>query len=136
VATDVLGEGAPCAVILFDVCEPRRSSALGMRAGLTESELPSVGTVPPELWGDEDAGVFVEPVCLFGGSTVWRAGAFDAFIEAVADNRVSGLFAALETGSVYAPYDGGADLFFTTGRERDLARERYDGWLSSRPDGL
>ena len=56
--------------------------------------------------------------------------------EAVADNRVSGLFAALETGSVYAPYDGGADLFFPTGWERDLARERYDGWLSSRPDGL
>jgi len=135
VATDLLGEGAPCAAVLFDVCDPQRGSALGARAGLTESELPRVGTLPPELWG-EDKGLFVEPVCLFGGSTVWRAGAFDIFIAAVAQDRVRGLFAALETSAVYAPYDGGADLIFPTTWERDLARERYEGWLSSRQDGL
>jgi hypothetical protein len=135
VATDLLGEGGACAVVLFDVCDPQRSSALGARAGLTESELARVGSLPPALW-DEDEGVFVEPVCLFGGSTVWRAGGFDAFIAAVADDRVRGLFVALETGAVYAPYDGGADLIFPTSWQRDLARDRYEGWLSSRHDGL
>ena len=119
VATDLLGEGAACGVVLFDVCDPQRSSALGARAGLTEAELPRVASLPPDLW-DEDDGVFTEPVCLFGGSTVWRTGAFDAFIAAVADARVSGMFAAFETGAVYAPYDGGADLFFPTTWERDL----------------
>ena len=135
VATDILGEGAACGVVLFDVCNPQRSSALGARAGLTESELPRVGSLPPELWDDED-GVFAEPVCLFGGLTVWRTGAFDGFIAAVAAGQVSGLLAAFETGAVYAPYDGGADLFFPTTWERDRARERYGGWLSSRTDGL
>jgi hypothetical protein len=125
-------------MILFDVCEPRRSSALGVQAGLTESELPRVGTLPPEPW-DEDDGEFVEPVCLFGCSTAWRAGAFHAFIEAVAGNRVSGLFAALETGSVYAPYDGGADLFFSHGlgaRPGARALRRLALLSSGRPVGL
>src|SRR5262245_17461597 len=79
VATDLLGAGARCAVVLFDVCDPARNAALGARAALTESELPTVGPLPPELWDDDD-GVFAEPVCLFGGSTVWHPGGFDAFI--------------------------------------------------------
>jgi len=43
---------------------------------------------------------------------------------------------ALDTGAVYAPYDGGADLFFPSTWERDLARDRYRAWLSRDPGGL
>jgi hypothetical protein len=75
-------------------------------------------------------------MCLLGGATTWRRGAFDAFITAVADDSVSGLVVSLETGAVYAPYDGGADLLFPSSWERDLAHERYADWRSAREDGL
>jgi hypothetical protein len=40
------------------------------------------------------------------------------------------------TGRVYAPYDGGADLFVETEAERDALRTKYSGWLSTHPSGL
>lgn len=135
VATDLLGEGAPCAVVVFHACDVEKSSGLGVRTGLTQAELPRIGKLPSELW-DADHGVFVEPVCLFGGAVTWRSGAFDAFVSAVADNQVCGLIAAVDTGAVYAPYDGGADLFFPSTWERDAARSRYRQWLSEHPEGL
>ena len=135
VATDLLGEDAPCVAVLFKACRAEQRGGLGKLAGLTDADLPMIGTLPPELW-DEHEGIFVEPVCLFGGATTWRAGAFNAFISAVADGRVSGLLVALGTGAAYAPYDGGADLFFTTTWERDLARDRYRAWLSQQSSGM
>jgi hypothetical protein len=135
VATDMLGEGTTCAALLYAACDGRYASSLGPDSGLTNAALPRIARLPAALW-DEDTGLFVEPVCLFGGATEWRAGAFNAFIGAVADDRVAGLLVSLATGAVYAPYDGGADLFFPTSWERDLARERYANWLSSREDGL
>ena len=46
------------------------------------------------------------------------------------------LFANLENGQIYAPYDGGADLVFPP--ERDVAdvKTRFTAWLSVRADGL
>jgi hypothetical protein len=40
------------------------------------------------------------------------------------------------TGRVYAPYDGGADLFLSSESERDQYREKYSAWLSAHPSGL
>ncbi len=40
------------------------------------------------------------------------------------------------TGEVFAPYDGGVDVVFSSVERRDLHRQRFSAWLSSRPDGL
>lgn len=39
-------------------------------------------------------------------------------------------------GQLYAPYEGGADLFFHRFCEHDDALRRFRPWLSPRPDGL
>ena len=134
VADDLLGDGTPCAVLVFEACDVKWIDELGARAGLTDGALPQITSLPSALWNDAD-GV-AGPVCLFGGSVTWRRGTFDGFICAVADDRVAGLLVEFDRGRVYAPYDGGADLFFATEAERDVARERYRAWLSSHPGGL
>jgi hypothetical protein len=67
----------------------------------------------------------------------WRAGAFDALIRATADDAgPRWLLAAVGADRVYAPYDGGADLFLPTRRDRDAWRTRFAPWLSAEPSGL
>jgi hypothetical protein len=46
------------------------------------------------------------------------------------------LFVALDSGRVYSPYDGGADLFFEHSEARDATRAELSAWVSRRPDGL
>jgi hypothetical protein len=46
------------------------------------------------------------------------------------------LFFAMDSGLVYSPYDGGADLFFESTATRDSAKIELVGWLSERADGL
>jgi hypothetical protein len=67
----------------------------------------------------------------------WQPGALDDVLADVA-NALLGpfLIVAETTGRVYAPYDGGADLFLGSETERDAFRQRYQAWLSSHPSGL
>jgi hypothetical protein len=41
-----------------------------------------------------------------------------------------------QTGSVFAPYDGGFDLFLRSQSEVEFLKARHSGWLSQHPDGL
>ncbi|MES2950943.1 MAG: hypothetical protein V4858_20605 [Pseudomonadota bacterium] len=67
----------------------------------------------------------------------WRTGAFDELILMCADG-IAGpyLFASTEGGSAYAPYDGGADLFFSSADAVSKAREKFSSWLSTTESGL
>ena len=47
-----------------------------------------------------------------------------------------GILLNCRSGSVYAPYDGGADLIYDSTFSRDVARERFAEWLPSTSDGL
>ncbi len=94
-----------------------------------------LGLLPSWLWED-DSGFFTGPVGLFGAVVTWRRGAFDSFIGAAANDEIRGLALGNATGQVYAPYDGGADLFFPAVANRTEATRRYAAWLSTRPDGL
>ena len=69
--------------------------------------------------------------------TRWDAARYAALLRDVADDRTGPvLFYAVGQGRAFAPYDGGADLFFETEVARDAARRRYGAWLSLHPDGL
>jgi hypothetical protein len=135
VADDVVGAGSLCAVLVLHTCKGRGADTVGRAAGLTDGALPLVAALPAEL-SDEERGVFAAPMCLFGMQTTWSRGGFDRFITEVAEDRSNGVVVCLQSGRVYAPYDGGADLFYLTEHERDLARVRHRAWASARDDGL
>jgi hypothetical protein len=68
---------------------------------------------------------------------VWRPGDFDRILTACADDRTGPLlFVNLERGTAFAPYDGGADVFFDSPASVAAHRQTWSAWLSPRPDGL
>ena len=67
----------------------------------------------------------------------WRTGYFDSFIQKVADDELSSsIFMDCLSGDVYAPYDGGADVFIHEQQKRVDIRERFTAWLSPFEGGL
>jgi len=68
---------------------------------------------------------------------VWESHAFDDLLMLIADNIVANvLFVNEGRASVYAPYDGGADIIASSPSERDNMRQTYASWLSKEPTGL
>jgi hypothetical protein len=143
VATALLGDGEPC--LLFAV----RFAAEGqeMPEPFQDEMEALLGVRPTSLgraregWPGQDAlkahDYEVDAVWLLTTELRWQRGGQDPLLRVIANDELRGvLFAAQETGRVYAPYDGGADLFFRTPEERDAARERYRAWLSRHPAGL
>jgi hypothetical protein len=133
-ATEVLGDGAACVLVTVDGVEPAvAGDAVGERQlrSLRPEPLVSVVVEEPE---DGEEPYFTH---LQAARFVWRSGALDLVLTDVANNvRWLLLVMSERTGHVFAPYDGGADLFVASERQRDRLAERYAGWLSSRPDGL
>lgn len=134
VATYVLGPESSCALLLLCECRsvPR---LLEEGCGLDTNSLFNLGPLAEEWWADE-TGVFATPMCLVGGPAIWHQGTFDRFFFMTAQNKVRGLLVERERGQVVAPYDGGADLFFATSWERDVAKDHFAPWLSPHPEGL
>ena len=133
VASEVLGDQADCAVVLFAQCDSN-PTVLSRTAGLEglTGTFRRLGQLE-RRWQDD---YFVDQMCFWGIGSRWRAGVFDSFIESVAEDQARGLLVETGLGRVYAPYDGGADLFFATEMERDAAAVRFKDWRSERPDGL
>lgn len=80
--------------------------------------------------------MFAVPMCLIAASLTWVVGVADELIRAAALDRLHPVVVNLASGRAYAPYDGGADLFFMNEWERDAARQAYSDWLSTHPSGL
>jgi len=124
-ASDVLGP-PPHALILLDECARWQTGETARLVGSSAAELPLLAPLPDHLCDpDHDDSQFEVPMCLFGREIVWQSGSFDHFIRAVADDAAMGLMFSLSTGHVYAPYDGGADVFFPTAEARNTVREMY-----------
>jgi hypothetical protein len=67
----------------------------------------------------------------------WRSGAFDPLIMELASGAGRRfLLSTRDAARVYAPYDGGADLFLEDRRARDAWKARFSTWLSAHPSGL
>ena len=75
-------------------------------------------------------------VSVFAGPVRWSGGMLDQPFLMVAEDAMRLMLVNWRTGAVYAPYDGGADLYFATPEDRDRARERFAAWLSPDPSGL
>jgi hypothetical protein len=125
VGTYALGEGAEC-----DLYVTRYGD--GTDSIRAEKFSPLASLVHVFTATDDD-----EQLQFFSTRIVWQRNSFNDLILAVADDRADHtLFANTRTGSIYAPYDGGADLFMPTSEAVAAAREQFRNWLSERDDGL
>lgn len=66
----------------------------------------------------------------------WDLDAFRPVLDAIANDAVRALVVCPATTVTYAPYDGGADLFFPNRAARNEARRVLRAYVSPRPDGL
>lgn len=67
----------------------------------------------------------------------WHEDAFGDLLGDIAEDRTGPtLWFDDKTGRVFAPYDGGFDLFLTSVEEVREFEKRHEGWLSSHPSGL
>ncbi|UCV04679.1 hypothetical protein [Dechloromonas denitrificans] len=74
---------------------------------------------------------------LFATRQRWYTGAFDELILMCADGTAGPyLFANIDRRNAYAPYDGGADLFFSASDAVVEARQKFSDWLSTIESGL
>jgi hypothetical protein len=106
----------------------------GEKRRLTDGGLASLGDIPIHVMTADDPD---EPLQFFGLQVTWRKHTFDQLIRAVADDKTGPVLLANPAArAIYAPYDGGADLFFSSAAETKVARSKFQSWLSIREDGM
>jgi hypothetical protein len=66
----------------------------------------------------------------------WSPSSSAPLRRAIANDEERAMWVHARTAEVFAPYDGGVDLIFSSVERRDQHRSRFSAWLSSRPDGL
>ena len=97
------------------------------RSGLTNA-------TPTEISDPDDEG---DDVVVGGCRLHWSAGAWDDMLRDVADDRLSSIVLLNpRSGEVYAPYDGGADVFVANPERASALKDRWAAWLSAHPRGL
>jgi hypothetical protein len=71
---------------------------------------------------------------VYAAQNQWTDHAFDDLLWAIANEQAPRtLWMSVSTGAVFAPYDGGADLFLPTAQQVDDLRAKHRHWLSSPP---
>jgi hypothetical protein len=138
IASEVLGVDSRCwlAVITY-VDSP---------AEIEDAAIPDLPGLSPGKWSRPIFFQEPEDPCIENSISLvacqaieveWAPGRFDDLIRLVADDKAPQLlFAEQGRARIYAPYDGGADLFLESSEHRDRIRGRYSNWLSSHPLGL
>ncbi|MCJ2131477.1 hypothetical protein [Methylobacterium sp. E-045] len=117
-AAEVLGEGAPCWMIV----------------SRTGEEV--AGTAPALEWtydDDGDLSIWRSYVSLIE----WRTGEHDQVLTDIAEWKTANeVWMARATGEIFAPYDGGFDLFLSDWTRVAFLKQKWADWLSSHPEGL
>ncbi len=145
-ATALLGAGRTCVVVVA------RFAAIGVRmhdqlASNETNEPDALVALNPTLVGPLDdswpgtnavrAHYEDSRVWLYAAPIIWKSGGHDALLRSVASDETGRVvIVECSSGRVYAPYDGGADLFFRTQTEKREAGELHRAWLSPLSSGL
>lgn len=114
-ATEALGQGSRCYRIQGFWVEPEKGEK-GWVIALESEELK---------------------LCFEGIEMIWNHSQYDTLIREIADGKTANVvFVSRESGRIYAPYDGGADLICCNEQECDEWKRAYRAWLSAHPEGL
>lgn len=95
--------------------------------------------VPGELaysWDEDEGDPFSRVWQFFVTKVKWSEGAYDDDLEDVAEDVKYAVWFNPRTGAVFAPYDGGFDLFPQSADEVENLRCRHADWLSDHEEGL
>ncbi len=65
----------------------------------------------------------------------WQSSVFDVLLRSIADDEVRAMWMSAETGSIFAPYDGGTDLILPDTADIVRLSAEHSDWLSSYPGG-
>jgi hypothetical protein len=111
-------------------------------------ETSGVGSDPREVWprfafefayrfladeGDDEE----YPWDVYASRRMWLEGAFDDLLIAIAEDRAAPtLWMSPASGTVFAPYDGGVDLFLPDLVQVDSLKAKHPDWLSTHPQGF
>lgn len=121
-ANATLGTGAGCWQI---ACRPDETSP-------PYWDVPASGTAAMTL-ADDDGDLWRVHVL----ETHWRKGTLDSILLAIADDRTGPtMWMDRQTGKIFAPYDGGFDLFLSSPQEVEQLTAQFGDWLSDHPEGL
>lgn len=128
----ILVAGAPCWLVQYRQEYDRDSDWRKLEAEFDpdldyyEDRRTAFDTEP---WGVNWSG-FARPV-------IWDAEVFRELLRDVAEERTGPtLFMSRETGQIFAPYDGGFDIFPATADHVAALKSQYSNWLSDHPSGL
>lgn len=137
-AVAVLGDGQGCQLVQSRWILPAGVTDLAIQNGNDPFRAITDYGLEPAIVTLREPGTEFEQrweACV--GLVRWSNGRFNRLLREIADERAAPtLWFSDKTGSVFAPYDGGVDLFLPDEtRARELADQHAD-WLSKHPLGL
>ena len=133
VLTDLVGGGNEVLIIFcsYDADKDRSSCRSIREINFSLFESIRKQSFDPD---DEDEGLELQ---CFYALDLFESHKFDEVFTCVANNVIRNVFlVAIQSGRIFAPYDGGADIIVENRGSHDEYRERFREWLSARPDGL
>ncbi len=135
VISDLIGENGSCVLVANPAYSVVRGRPPRGQRQVAQLELQPLIVVTGGGGSADTAPGWSIP--LSSAPVSWQAGSLDDVLADVANNLLGPLLIVSDTtGRVYAPYDGGADLFLASASERDEFTQRYTQWLSPHPSGL
>lgn len=75
-------------------------------------------------------------VDIYAGLVFWGPGRFDDQLLQIADDGLDACWLDPLRGRLFAPYDGGFDVFLESPEVRDQFEVRYQDWMPGRADKL
>jgi hypothetical protein len=131
VASHLFGMGTPVIVLVYDWSGASTIPPNHPLATLVPEDLEPVIILPPE---DDDPDL--PPTSIYALEFAWDPTELYPAIQAVAEDQAS--FAVLEPtgGAFFAPYDGGADVFYPSPSLRDEALRIFARIRAPGPSGL
>jgi len=134
-AAEVLGENQPCWLIQSHWQTPEGT------VDIADEHDPFWATreyqlTPAFKFAEGDDGEAMVWLA-YAALSVWKRGRFDRLLRDIANERAGPtLWISQSTGAVFAPYDGGVDLFLSTPSDVEAISARRADWLSTNPLGL
>jgi hypothetical protein len=131
VASHLFGMGTPVIVLIYDWSRRSTIPRNHPLADMVPEDLEPVIILPPV---DDDPDL--PPTSIYALEFAWDPSVLYSAIQAVAEDRAS--FAVLEPvgGAFFAPYDGGADVFYPSPSLREEAVRIFDRIRAPGPSGL